>query len=321
MTGPVPHTGPRVVHTAQALVDEVVEVDVLPPRGGNAVARARHLRVGGAVTVLLAAARDGAAAVLTGSVGTGPHGDLVRAALDADGVLVASPVVADADTGVCLVVVEASAERTFITRWGAERQVTAGTLLSADPVAGDLLCVSGFTLEGPTCAPLLEALDRLDDRVVVVVDPGSAFAQLDDDVRRRVLDRTDVWSGNAEESAALTGEADPAAAAGAVLGRLPRARATAVVRDGARGCVVVVRGEDGGRERVTVPGVPVTALDTNGAGDTHTGVLLAARAAGLDWAAAARRANAAGALKVSERGADGPPTAARIDELLARLDG
>ena len=152
MTGPI---RPRVVHTAQALVDEVVEVDALPPRGGNAVGRALHRRAGGAVTVLQAAARDGAAAVLTGSVGTGPHGDLVRAALAADGVQVASPPVPDVDTGLCLVVVEASAERTFITTWGAERRVSADTLLSARPVADDLLCISGFTLQGPTAAPLL----------------------------------------------------------------------------------------------------------------------------------------------------------------------
>lgn len=317
MTGSRAGRGPRVVHTAQALVDEVVEVDALPPRGGNAVGRALHRRVGGAVTVLLAAARDGAPAVLTGSVGTGPHGDLVRAALAADGVRVASPPVTDADTGLCIVVVEASAERTFITTWGAERRVSADTLLSARPVAGDLLCVSGFTLQGPTAAPLLEALDRVDDGVVVVLDPGSAFAEVDDEVRDRVLARTDVWTGNAEESAVLTGSADPAAAADVVLRRLPRPGATAVVRDGARGCVVAARDAVGGLERATVPGFPVTALDTNGAGDTHTGVLLAARSAGRGWAAAARRANAAGALKVSERGADGPPSAARIDALLA----
>ena len=134
-----------------------------------------------------------------------------------------------------------------------------------------------------------------------------------------------MWTGNAEESAALTGEQEASAAADAALARLARPGAAAVVRDGARGCVVVARttGAPGGRrvERAHVPGVPVTAVDTNGAGDTHTGVLLAARAAGLGWAAAARRANAAGALKVSERGADGPPTADRIDALLARVDG
>ena len=77
---------PRVIHTAQALVDEVVEVAGLPVRGGNAVAQTYQRYAGGAVNILVAAARSGAQAVLAGSVGTGANGDLVRAALAAEGV-------------------------------------------------------------------------------------------------------------------------------------------------------------------------------------------------------------------------------------------
>ena len=51
---------PRVIHTAQALVDEVVEVDALPVRGGNAVAQTYARYAGGAVNILVAAARSGA---------------------------------------------------------------------------------------------------------------------------------------------------------------------------------------------------------------------------------------------------------------------
>ena len=83
--------GPRVIHTAQALVDEVVEVDALPVRGGNAVAQSYARYAGGAVNILVAAARSGADAVLAGAVGTGANGDLVRAALAAEGVAVSSP--------------------------------------------------------------------------------------------------------------------------------------------------------------------------------------------------------------------------------------
>jgi sugar/nucleoside kinase (ribokinase family) len=57
-------------------------------------------------------------------------------------------------------------------------------------------------------------------------------------------------------------------------------------------------------------------VDTNGAGDTHTGVLLAERAAGASWSHAAARANAAGAIKVTRRGPDTAPTRAEIDDFL-----
>jgi sugar/nucleoside kinase (ribokinase family) len=59
-------------------------------------------------------------------------------------------------------------------------------------------------------------------------------------------------------------------------------------------------------------------VDTNGAGDTHTGVLVAERARGADWVSAARRANAAGALKVTRKGPATAPTVAELDAFLAQ---
>ncbi|GAA3755521.1 hypothetical protein GCM10022240_05600 [Microbacterium kribbense] len=63
------------------------------------------------------------------------------------------------------------------------------------------------------------------------------------------------------------------------------------------------------------PGFPQTPIDTNGAGDTHTGALLAGIAAGATWAAACRRADAA-AIKVTRRGPTTAPTAAEVDDFL-----
>jgi sugar/nucleoside kinase (ribokinase family) len=302
----------RVIHTAQALVDEVVEVARLPERGGNAVARSHVRYAGGAVNILLAAARSGAQAVLAGSVGTGPNGDLVRAALDSEGVAVSSPPVLGLDTGICFVMVEPSAERTFVTTQGAERHVSAESLQTSQPVPGDLVCVSGFSFVGLTRDPLLAWLGGLADGVHVVLDPGSAFASLEPGLRGQVLARTQVWTGTAQEAAELTGRGDPASSVEGVAELLPPG-AVAVVRDGPRGCRVRA-----GAVTAYLPGFPQEPLDTNGAGDTHTGVLVAERAQGADWATAARRANAAGAIKVRRRGPATAPTAAEIDEFLAR---
>jgi sugar/nucleoside kinase (ribokinase family) len=301
---------PRVIHTAQALVDEVVVVEALPERGGNAVAQSYARYAGGAVNILVAAARSGASAVLAGAVGTGANGDLVRSALAADGVTVSSPPVPDLDTGICFVMVEPSAERTFVTTQGAERLISAESLQTSAPVAGDLVCVSGFSLGGRTRDPLVAWLDALAPGVVVVLDPGAAFADLPADLQQHVLLRTNVWTSNAQEAEQLTGHADPEASVQAVTERLP-AGAVAVVRDGPRGCHL----HEGG-DTAYLPGYPQEAIDTNGAGDTHTGVLVACRAGGADWATAARRANAAGAIKVTRRGPATAPTAAEIDRFL-----
>ncbi|MGG5257921.1 PfkB family carbohydrate kinase [Phycicoccus avicenniae] len=302
---------PRVIHTAQALVDAVLEIPALPARGGNVMAESYRRYAGGAVTILLAAARSGAHAVHAGAVGTGPNGDIVRAALAADGVEVSAPPVPDVDTGVCVVLVEPTAERTFVTTLGAERTITPESLQTSEPRPGDLVCVSGYSLLGRTRDPLVAWLTSLPDGVVVVLDPGAALVEVDAAVRDTVLRRTDVWTGNTDEADALAGVRGIREAVQVVAGML-RPDAVTIVRDGPRGCLVRE-----GSEQVFVPGHPRRPVDTNGAGDTHTGVLLAERAAGLSWTEAAARANAAGALKVTRRGPDTAPTRAEIDAFLA----
>ena len=62
-----------------------------------------------------------------------------------------------------------------------------------------------------------------------------------------------------------------------------------------------------------VPAPVVTAVDTTGAGDAHSGVFLASLAAGLTVGDAARRANAAAALTVTRSGAAVSPTRVELD--------
>ncbi|WP_237565739.1 PfkB family carbohydrate kinase [Ornithinimicrobium cerasi] len=300
----------RVIHTGQALVDVVLEVPRLPVRGGNVNATSYTRYAGGAVSILLAAARTGAPAVHAGAHGTGPNGDLVRAALAAEGVRVTAPPVPGEDTGICVVQVEPTAERTFVTTYGAERRISVDSLGTSAPVAGDLVCVTGYSLYAPTRDPLLAWLEGLAAGVDVVLDPGAALADLPD-VARRVLALTDVWTSNAEEALELSGVEDVEAACAAVASHLPDG-AVVVVRDGPEGCFV----REGG-ETTYVPGYPQTPVDTNGAGDAHTGVLCAERALGTPWVEAARRANAAGAIKVTRRGPATAPTRAEVDAFLA----
>ncbi|MCI1261180.1 MAG: PfkB family carbohydrate kinase [Tetrasphaera jenkinsii] len=302
---------PRVIHTAQALVDEVVQVPELPRRGGNVMASEHVLYAGGAVNILIAAARSGADCVHAGAHGIGPNGDIVRAALTAEGIALASAPIAELDTGVCFVMIEPTAERTFVTTQGAERRITPESLAQSHPQSGDLVCISGFSLVGRTRDPLLTWLDDLPADVVVVLDPGATFADVPDDLQQRVLGRVDVWTSNLDEARSLTGESRMAVAAPLVAARI-RPGGVAIVRDGPNGCVV-----HADATTTPVPGYPRTPVDTNGAGDTHTGVLLACRAAGDGWVESARRANAAGAIKVTRRGPASSPNAAEIDAFLA----
>lgn len=300
----------RVIHTGQALVDVVVDIAELPRRGGNAMATSYARYAGGAVNILVAAARTGADAVHAGSIGTGPNGDLIRETLKREKVDVATEPVSEDDTGICFVMIEPSAERTFVTTLGAERSITVESLSRSEPTAGDIVCVTGYTLLGETCEPLLTWLEGLAAEVVVVLDPSAPFAELPADARTRMLALTDVWTSNAEEATDLTSVEAAEQATEAVAKELPDG-AVVIVRDGPEGCFL----REAGRTTY-VPGYPQKPVDTNGAGDAHTGVLVAERAAGADWITAARRANAAGALKVTRKGPATAPTRAEVDEFL-----
>lgn len=321
-----PAPAPRIIHTAQALVDVVLPVEALPTRGNNTVVTDSTSYAASAVNILLAAARSGGRCVHAGSIGTGPNGDLIRTALAAEGIEAVAPTIADLDSGSCLVLLEPSAERTFITVQGAERRISVAGLDTSRPIAGDLVCVSGYSLFGPTRDPLLTWLDTLPDGVRVVVDPGAPFADLEPEFLRRILARTAVWTGNADEADALARRATasfPAAASlpapplpidvsAPLVAELLPTDAVVVVRDGPRGCVVHRNGVT-----TTHPGYPQQPVDTNGAGDAHTGVLVAELAVGADWDTAAIRANAAGAIKVTRNGPNTAPTRAEIDNFLA----
>lgn len=304
---------PRIIHTGQALVDAVARVPALPERGQNVMASSWDVAAAGSVNILVAAARSGADCVQAGVIGTGPNGDRVRAALAAEGATWSAEPVADADTGLCLVLVEPDAERTFVTTLGAERQLSVAALESSAPEPGDLVCVTGYTLAvDSTRLPLEEWLAGLAPGVGVVLDPGAVFAGLPGATQAAMLARTTVWTSNLGEAEALVPDRGMTATAEAISARLA-AGGVAIVRDGPAGCAVHADGVT-----TLVAGFPQEPVDTNGAGDAHTGVLLAEVARGTAWVEACRRANVGGAIKVTRPGPATAPTASEID---AFLDG
>ena len=96
----------RLLHLGNVVVDLVMDVPVLPERGGDVLARGTTLAAGGGFNVMAAAARQGLAVSYGGAHGTGPFGDLARAALAAEGIRVLQPPRPDADTGLVVSVVE-----------------------------------------------------------------------------------------------------------------------------------------------------------------------------------------------------------------------
>ena len=313
----------RLVFAGEAIADVVMRVPALPQRGGDALATSAEILAGGGFNVMAAAARHGLPVVYAGGHGTGPWGDVVRAALAAEGIGVLRPADPERDTGFDVALVEPDAERTFVTRLGAESVRGPGAWDAVPAGPGDAVYVSGYGLVPPESGPGLgDWAASLPSGALLFVDPGPLAAQIPVAVLGPVLSRCDWLSCNLREAALLAGAVltdsgltatvlpdpgDPAEAARRLLAR--GAAANVLVRAGAAGCYVA---ELGSNDAVHVRAPRVTAVDTTGAGDAHSGVFLAALADGLSPVGAAARANAAAAFAVTRQGPATAPDRAQL---------
>jgi sugar/nucleoside kinase (ribokinase family) len=316
----------------EAIVDVVMRVPALPTRGGDLLATSAQVAVGGGFNVMAAAARQGLPVLYAGGHGTGPWGELVRAALAAEGIGLLRPPDPSRDTGFDVALVEPDAEPVFVTMLGAESACEPSSWDAITAGHRDAVYVSGYGLIAPGSGAALSAwAAALPPDVLLFVDPGPLAAQIPDSVLDPVLARCDWLSCNAREAALLGGAAGPEGAAGRLLART--ARASVIVRVGPDGCFLAARPPalalrpSAGKvpsslasrppSLAHIPAPAVVAVDTTGAGDAHSGVFLAALADGLPPVSAARRANAAAALAVTRPGPATSPDRAELDAWLA----
>ncbi|MDR2347743.1 MAG: PfkB family carbohydrate kinase [Bifidobacteriaceae bacterium] len=310
----------RLIHTGQVVVDLVLGVSAWPPRGGDTFARWQTAAVGGGFNVMAAARREGAAVVYTGGHGSGPFGDMARAALAASGVTVTAPASAGRDTGFSVVLVDDAAERTFVSAAGAEFDACLASMADAKPTPRDLVYVSGYSLaQGGKRPLLLEWLAGLDGGVRVLFDPSPLVGELPADALGVLASRRCLWSLNLREATSLAQRPElwsqppvsQAALATACHTELASGLALAlgravILRLGEQGAMVAQPPPPGAPPAparvVEVPAQPVVAVDTNGAGDAHCGALAAALLRGLPLVDAVRRANAVAALAVTRPG-------------------
>lgn len=307
---------PKMLHTGQVIIDLVMAVDKLPQAGGDVLAQSASFEAGGGFNVMAAAQRNGLPVVYLGRHGTGRFGDLARDAMSAEGIRIGIADPAERDTGLCVAITDASAERSFVSYIGAEGELSAEDLASVPAEAGDFVYVSGYSLlHVGKSQPLVDWVLALPKGVNVVFDPGPLVDSPDEPLMQALLPRIDVWTSNSVEALKITGAADIAQALDRLLGYLPQ-DVLMVVRDGPNGCWI-----NQGAEHRHVPGFKVEAVDSNGAGDAHAGVYIAGLAQGLDAQEAARRANAAAALAVTRWGPATSPGSAEVDALIRNTFG
>jgi len=279
------------------MIDIVLRIAQVPASGSDVLASEHLTATGGGYNAMSAAARQGISAVYAGRLGRGPFSSIARSSLDQDNVIESIEADEARDAGFCVALIEDDGERTFITSPGAEGSLRSSDLSSLDVRSADYVLVSGYNVMYPGSGEIvLEWLEGLSQDVVVAFDPSNRVMDIPRINLRAVLERADWTLCNDTEASSLTGEDSLEESVVALAEQT--GRAGVVVRHGESGCTVLTKGD----EPVHVDGFKVTVVDTNGAGDTHSGVFLAELALGTDVIEAARRGNAASAIAISVLG-------------------
>ena len=317
----------RVVLMGQILVDLAVRGDTLPRPGGDVWAVDEGMHVGGGFNALVAARRMGAEAVSLNPIGSGPHSSLIQAALEHEEITDLGPRIAGIDNGFCIAFTDRTGERTFISTKGAETMSPASAW--ADFVRtmhpGDVLYIDGYLMDHPANREAAEAALRVlpeGVRVLLDVSPviGIPSALPSDGViiSMNLREAREIAHQRGDASVRNQQCLQPREAARAMLAALGR---PVLLRAGAEGAYFV-RSRDAAlsapdTDPSYIPTPRVEAIDTNGAGDAHSGVLAASLAQGIPLKRALLLANCAGALSTT---VVGPASCPPRDQIEAAAD-
>lgn len=324
----------RVIHTGQVVIDLTLRIEALPEPGGDVFADEAGMGLGGGYNVLVAARRLGVETLFAGTLGRGPFSQAADAGLAAIGAVHVGARV-DGDLGYCVAMTDARAERTFVSAAGAETRDPLDAFDRLEVGAEDVVYVSGYSLAH---AANTAALERLVRRLVGSAGrtgdgggnggrsggggaaggrPGAVLFDVSPMVGTAPMESLEmvgaldpIWSLNEREAgilAARLGLDAPDGDRAATAEALARQLGPVLVRAGASGSWFA--SDDG---LIRTPSVLVKPVDTNGAGDAHSGVLAAALARGVALPVALRWANVAGALSTTRRGPATCPTEKEI---------
>ena len=320
---PAPTSSPaspagRVVLMGQILVDLAVRGEALPSPGGDVWAIDEGMHVGGGFNALVAARRMGAEAVSLSPIGEGPNASLIEEALKREGIVDAGPRVPDCDNAMRTVLIARNGSCTIIATKGAEamapENVWANYVCSLHPV--DVLYIDGSLMDHPANRIAAEnALRALPEGVRVVLDvsptigipnglPSSAIISMNYE-ESQVL-----WTRIPEKERQFLSWTPADNAATTLASRLHR---DVLVHKDANGAYFAPYAPSDALPTFHIPTPRIRAVDSNGAGDAHSGVLSACLTQGVSLKRALLLANCAGALASTAAGPATCPPRAQIE--------
>ena len=316
-SSPDPRAG-RVVLMGQILVDRVLQGTGPIYGGGSGRGTDEGIHVGAGFSALVAARRMGAEAISLSPIGDGPNASLIEEALKREGIVDAGPRVPDCDNAMRTVLIARNGSCTIIATKGAEamapENVWANYVCSLHP--GDVLYIDGSLMDHPANRIAAEnALRALPEGVRVVLDvsptigipnglPSNAIISMNYEESQVLW----TWIPEKERQFLSWTPADNAATT--LASRLHR---DVLVHKDASGAYFAPYAPSDALPTFHIPTPRIRAVDSNGAGDAHSGVLSACLTQGVSLKRALLLANCAGALASTAAGPATCPPRAQIE--------
>jgi sugar/nucleoside kinase (ribokinase family) len=273
----------NVLCIGDVMLDVIARINVSPQKinfGSDTASRISTSSGGAAGNVAAWLTRTDARSAIVSHVGDDPAGAAIVTEFDALGVSHGDLVIPGETSGVVVVLVDSSGERTMFPDKGANSRLTLTDL--PDLGAFQAVYISGYALLNPLARDgVLAMIAKIKaDGIPIYFDPASVGAMKDvaDKELHNWFSMMDVLFLNEEESIYLTGSVDIERA----LNYLLDFSQVVVIKRGSAGAIAKARGFDS----ISLPAVAATVVDTTGAGDSFAAGFIASYSKNHDLTAA-----------------------------------
>lgn len=255
----------KILCIGDVMLDVVTKISVMPSEinyGSDTPAQISTHGGGAAGNVAAWLTRTDSHATIVGYVGNDAAGAVLLNEFDLLGVGHHNLVVDGASTGVVVVLVDPSGERTMFPDNGANSGLRLSDLPDLKGFNG--VYISGYSpLDPLSRAGIKEMIAKIKAAgLTIYFDPASVGGMKNVDIQeiKSWLPQMDVLLLNEEEATYLTGLTNIEAA----LDQLLQTATTVVIKRGSHGAI----GKSRGGESVAVPALSTEVVDTTGAGDS-----------------------------------------------------
>ena len=277
-----------------AIVDMVMQVDRIPKSGEDVIGKDTKVMVGGcAYNVASTMHNLDCDHDLCVPVGNGMYASIVRKKLLENGY----PILIQDDTddnGFCLCLVEKNGERTFITVQGVEGNFKTSWFDTLDMNDYDNIYLAGYQVCDHNGSVVAQWMRTLENKTIYFA-PGPVICDIDPETMTQLMKLNPILHLNEKELFDFTKETDLDTALHTLFRKNHN---LIIVTLGSRGAAYY-----DGTHITTIPSVPVSVVDTIGAGDSHIGAIISGISKGLSIQDSIKTANKVSACIVGIQGA------------------